>query len=98
MKFPVKKITQIIVDDFFPVDRNGELLCSFSNNRGELWVSVLEKAYIKVMGGYDFPGSNSNIDLHALTGWIPDRVALRDTQSRTFDKVESKEWFLCLIV
>ncbi|KAI7867268.1 hypothetical protein BDF14DRAFT_699957 [Spinellus fusiger] len=65
----------------------GTLMCTFSSNKEELWASIIEKAYMKLMGGYDFPGSNSGIDLHCLTGWIPEHLFIHDSKHFSADKV-----------
>lgn len=36
-----------------PVNREGLLICSRSIVPGELWVTVIEKAILKLKGGYD---------------------------------------------
>ncbi|KAI9593237.1 hypothetical protein BDF19DRAFT_424684 [Syncephalis fuscata] len=73
---------KIVIDDRIPVDtRNHPLVVTTTEH--ELWPMLIEKAYLKVQGGYDFPGSNSGIDMHALTGWIPEHVALQDSQQST---------------
>jgi len=67
---------KIVVDDEMPVDKSGRLLCACTTKPNELWVSVIEKAYMKLNGGYDFPGSTACIDMYALTGWLPESVKL----------------------
>lgn len=47
---------------------------------GSIWPGIAEKGYLKVRGGYDFPGSNSGTDLAVITGWIPQQVFLHDNE------------------
>lgn len=68
---------QVVIDDLFPVDKNDKPLCAYSE-QGQMWVSLLEKAYIKVNGGYNFKGSISSTDLFAFTSWLPEKINLKE--------------------
>ena len=79
VKMLINGITRVVViDDRLPVEAGTKrLLCTYSKDLGELWVPLMEKAFVKVCGGsYDFPGSNSSTDMYKLSGWLPDSLAL----------------------
>ncbi|KAK9365485.1 hypothetical protein V1509DRAFT_633066 [Lipomyces kononenkoae] len=68
---------KVVIDDYLPVSNTTRRIhvVSRSNDR-LLWPALVEKAYLKVMGGYDFPGSNAGSDIFALTTWIPEHILL----------------------
>ena len=39
---------KILVDDRIPLSKDGRPMCSHSSHAEELWVSIIEKAYMKV--------------------------------------------------
>lgn len=70
---------RVQIDDRLPTSSTTRVLHVINrSNPTLLWPALLEKAYLKVRGGYDFPGSNSGTDLGVFTGWIPQQVFLHD--------------------
>lgn len=70
---------RVEIDDYLPASKTGRVLHVIDRRHPRLlWPALIEKAYLKVRGGYDFPGSNSGTDLAVLTGWIPQQIFLHD--------------------
>ncbi|KAF8058758.1 hypothetical protein FPV67DRAFT_1523596 [Lyophyllum atratum] len=88
-----------VVDDRLPYHpMDGTLMCmsvlpgkdDLTIQRPILWPSILEKGYMKLLGGYDFPGSNSSIDLHAIAGWIPEHIEIKGSsfeREKSWDRI-----------
>ena len=69
---------KVVIDDRLPASSTSRIIHVVDrHNPGLLWPALLEKAYLKVRGGYDFPGSNSGTDIWILTGWVPEQVFLQ---------------------
>lgn len=69
---------KVTIDDRLPASRTSRNLHVIDRRNPQLlWPALIEKAYLKVRGGYDFPGSNSGTDLWVMTGWIPEQVFLQ---------------------
>ncbi|KAJ0108567.1 palb protein [Diaporthe amygdali] len=69
---------QVVVDDRLPTSKTSRTFFVVDRRNPELiWPALMEKAYLKIRGGYDFPGSNSGTDLWVLTGWIPEQIFLQ---------------------
>ncbi|KAL4866818.1 hypothetical protein BDV12DRAFT_129786 [Aspergillus spectabilis] len=70
---------KVIIDDRLPSSKTSRSLYMIDRtHRNFLWPALVEKAYLKLRGGYEFPGSNSGTDLWVLTGWIPEQVFLHN--------------------
>lgn len=79
---------RVDIDDRLPVSKTLRVIHVVDRRApGLLWPALLEKAYLKVRGSYDFPGSNSGTDLWILSGWIPEQVFLQSD-----DTVLSQVW------
>ncbi|KAJ6000426.1 hypothetical protein N7481_000835, partial [Penicillium waksmanii] len=78
---------KVVIDDRLPSSKTSRSLHVIDRkNPNFLWPALVEKAYLKVRGGYDFPGSNSGTDLWVLTGWIPEQVFLHN-EDATSDEI-----------
>ncbi|KAF8554920.1 cysteine proteinase [Imleria badia] len=86
---------RVSIDDLLPFNDSGRSVGISSGPKAVVWPALIEKAYMKLMGGYDFPGSNSSIDLRVLTRWIPEHIELQSTsfeKEKTWERIANGFW------
>ena len=70
---------KVVIDDRLPRSQTSRSLHVFDRTDAEvLWPALVEKAYLKIRGGYNFLGSTSGTDIWVLAGWIPEQVFLHE--------------------
>ncbi|CAK0867761.1 unnamed protein product, partial [Prorocentrum cordatum] len=75
--------TYTIVDDYMPVDENGELLYSRCQDPQEVWVPILEKAYCKLHTCYEMcDGGQPTEAIFAFLGGVGGRFPVKRTDKR----------------
>jgi calpain-7 len=73
------------IDDRLPVSKSHRVLHVVDrNNPNLIWPALLEKAYLKLRGGYDFRGSNSSTDIWVMYGWVPEQIYLHQLVRHSF--------------
>jgi calpain-7 len=69
-----------------PLHATTQPISSHSKSIGPPWIPLATKAYYKALGGYTIRGSDPGPDIYAFTGWIPERLSLKEGFQR------EKEW------
>ncbi len=59
-------LQEVIIDDFFPVEKKTNKLVFSSSKNNSLWIQILEKSYAKLNGSYN------NIDIKNIEGILRD--------------------------
>lgn len=72
---------RVQIDHRILIKPNRRVIGTYSSKPGELWPSLIEKAFLKVHGGFGYHGGTGCQDTYILTGWIPENMFFSDLDS-----------------
>lgn len=78
---------RVDVDHRILIKPNRKVVGTYSSKPGELWPTLIEKAFLKIHGGYGYHGGNGCQDTYILTGWIPENIHLETEQESEINQI-----------